>query len=104
MAKVYVAKPHKVHADQFLTATVPWPAAVCTAATPVGICTFEPFFPDWRPHVHGDGRIYELHDTDWITTSVAFPDRLPEVLTHDEFSEVFGAQPGTIDASPATGE
>jgi len=97
MAKVYVEKPRKVHADQFLTATVPWPPAVCTEAAPFGICLVAPLYPDWRPHVHGEGRVYELHDTDWITTSVAFPAKLPEVLTNTEFVELYGSQPGVED-------
>lgn len=96
MARVYVAKPRKVHADQFLTAALPWPPHVCTAAAPVGICQDTPLFPDWRPHVHGAGRLWELHDTDWITTSVAFPAQLPEVLTHSEFVELYGEQPAEI--------
>jgi len=93
MAQVYVAKPHKVHADRFLVAVTPWPATVCTEAAPIGHCAVVPYFPDWRPHVHGADRMYELHDTDWITTSVAFPAHPPEVLTHVQFVEVFGTQP-----------
>jgi hypothetical protein len=33
----------------------------------------------------------ELHETDWITVSFAFPDRPPEVLTNVEFTELYGA-------------
>ena len=95
MAKTYVEKPHKRHADQFTTAATPWPPAVCTAAAPIGICVETPLFLDWRPHVHGDGVVYELHETDWITTSVAFPDARPEVLTDAQFTELFGTQSGT---------
>jgi hypothetical protein len=94
MAKTYVEKPHKVHADQFVAAD-PWPPAVCTAAAPIGICQGAPLFPDWRPHVHGNGVVYELHDTDWITTSVARPEAGPEVLTDAQFTELFGNQPGS---------
>jgi len=93
MPRVYVQKPRKVHADQFLAAVVPWSPHVCTQATPVGICGDAPLFPDWRPHVHGNGRVYELQETDWITTSVAFPDALPEVLTDPQFVELYGTQP-----------
>jgi len=89
MARVYVEKPKKVHADQYLGVPLPY---VCTDAAPVGICQSAPIFPDWRPHVHGDGRVYELHETDWITTSFAFPARPPEVLTNTEFSELYGEQ------------
>jgi hypothetical protein len=96
MAQVYVAKPQKVNAEQFIAAVTPWSAHVCTAADPVGICATTPFFTDWRPHVHGDGVLYELQDTDWITTSFAFPDQAPTVVTHAEFQEVYGTQPGEI--------
>jgi hypothetical protein len=93
MAQVYVAKPQKVHADQFLTAVTPWDPAVCTQAAPLGICQTTPLFPDWRPHLHGDG-VQELHDTDWITRSVAFPDQPPKAVTHLQFEELYGQQPG----------
>jgi len=88
MARVYVEKPKKVHADQYLGVPLPY---VCTEATPVGICASAPIFPDWRPHVHGDGRVDELHETDWITVSAVFPDRPPEVLTNTAFTELYGA-------------
>ena len=91
--QVYVQKPRKVHAEQFATATTPWPASVCTQASPFGICTTTPLFPDWRPHVHGDGRIYELHDGDWLTVPAAFPEQLPIVLTNAQFEELYGPQP-----------
>lgn len=94
MAKTYVEKPRKVHAEQFTAAVVPWSVHVCTAAAPIGICADTPLYADFRPHVHGDGVLYELHDTDWITTSVAFPDHLPEVLNDAQFVELFGNQPG----------
>jgi hypothetical protein len=93
-SKVYVQKPGKVHAEQFLTATLPWPPAVCTQAAPLGICAITPLYPDWRPHVHGEGRVWALQNSDWITTSVAFTDQLPEVLTNPQFEELYGPQPG----------
>jgi hypothetical protein len=94
MAQVYVAKPQKVHAEQFLTAVTPWDPHVCTEAAPLGRCATAPLFLDWRPHLHGDGQVWELHDTDWITYSVAFPDQLPKALTHAQFEELYGQQPG----------
>jgi hypothetical protein len=93
MAQVYVAKPQKVHADQFRVATTPWPVEVCTEATPFGVCSETPLFEDWRPHVHGDGTVYVLLDTDWITHPVAFPERV-NVLSDAQFEELYGQQPG----------
>lgn len=94
--KQYVAKPQKVNAEQWSAGLTPLPAGICTAATPIGICTQTPLFPDWRPHVHSVTGVRELHEGDWITWSVVFPADPPEVLTDVEFTELFGAQPGAV--------
>ena len=94
MAQVYVAKPIRVHAEQFHAATLPWPAAVCRVEAPVGVCQTAPLFADGRAHVHGGDQIYELHEGDWLTVPVAVPTALPVVVTHAQFEEIYGPQPG----------
>jgi hypothetical protein len=86
MARVFVEKPKKVHAEQYVGVPIPY---VFTPATPFGLCATSPIYPG--PHVHGEGHVWELHETDWITVSVAFPDALPEVLTDPQFVELYGA-------------
>jgi hypothetical protein len=88
--KQYVAKPQKVNAEQWTATLTPVPAGICTQAQPVGVCTVTPLFPDWRPHVHSATGVRELHEGDWITWSVVFPTHPPEVLTADEFTELYG--------------
>ena len=91
--RVFVAKPQKVRADQFTAAVTPWDPYVCTEAAPLGICQTMPLYPDWRPHVHGDGIVWEIHDTDWIAYSFINPTRPPEVLTNADFQELYGSGP-----------
>jgi len=92
MQKQYVAKPQKVMAEQWSAALTPPPVGVCTEAHPVGTCIQTPIFADWRAHVHTETGLWELHDGDWITFSVAFPTHPPEVVTNEAFVELYGTQ------------
>jgi hypothetical protein len=82
----HVAKPVKVLAEQYFTATDPPIAGVCTIA-------HDPF-PDGAPHAHRQGLgAIALHDTDVLVWNYYRVDELEDVLSLAEFQDRFGQGP-----------
>ena len=78
MARVYVEKARRVNADQFLTATTPWPPGVTdTGNGPV--------------YTFASGATVPIHDGDWITVDVR--NGQTEVLTNAAFNDRYGSGP-----------
>ena len=82
---LYVAKPAKVLAEQFFTATVPDIAGVHR-------CGLSPLVETGPPHVHANGQVYFLQDGDWILTD-RWTNEPSGVLTDEQFQDTYGAGP-----------
>jgi hypothetical protein len=81
--QLYVEKPGKVLAEQFTEGMVP-------EAVGVHRCSLgQPGVEVGPPHVHANGQIYYLHDTDWILSDrwTAAP---TSVLTDEQFQDTYG--------------
>lgn len=83
--KQYVEKPTKVLAEQFFAASVPPAVGVC-------VCGLAPNAPAKPPHVHLDGGVVYLAETDWILAHL-HTNQIEEVITNVEFEDRFGNQP-----------
>ena len=85
--KQYVEKPGKVMAEQFMEGMTP-------DAVGVHRCGLSPLIETGPPHVHTlDGRVLFLHDSDWILASKWAPDVPTDVLTDEQFQDIYGAGP-----------
>lgn len=84
--KQYVEKPQKVLAEQFFDAANP-------PAVGVHRCGLSPLVETGPPHLHVDGQVIPLHDTDWIVAN-RFTGVPTHVLTQAQFEELYGNQPG----------
>ena len=91
--KQYVAKPQKVMAQQFTEGMTP-------DAVGVHRCGLSPSVPTGPPHVHlPEARVVFLHDTDWIIASKWAPDVPTDVLTDEQFQDLYGAGPPAVDGT-----
>jgi hypothetical protein len=90
--KLYVEKPGKVLAEQFIAGAVPDAAGVHR-------CGLSPLVEVGPPHVHAGGAVHMLNDTDWIITNRWTLEPIG-VMTDAQFQDEFGAGPPneTIDA------
>lgn len=82
-ARVYVEKPVQVNAEQFFTATTPWPPQVIS--TPEGPMVQWP-----------SGMQTPIHDSEWITVNVRT--QAQQVLTNAEFQARYGSGGGPPEA------
>ena len=74
----YVAKPHKVQAEQYVAGmTLPDGVDECILFPPGGV------------HAHTDAGMKALHPTDWLVWDRKL-ERLKDVMTDEDFVEVFG--------------
>lgn len=80
--KLYVEKPGKILAEQFFTATVPDIAGVHR-------CGLSPLVETGPPHVHANGQVYFLHDTDWIVTD-RWTNQPTGIMTDVQFQDMYG--------------
>lgn len=80
--RLYVAKPQQVLAEQFTEGMDPDAAGVHR-------CGLRPDLETGPPHVHANGQIYLLHDTDWILTD-RWTEQATGVLTDVQFTDMFG--------------
>jgi hypothetical protein len=86
--QLYIAKPAKVLAEQFLEGAVPDAAGVHR-------CGLYPGVETGPPHVHANGQVYMLHDTDWILSD-RWTQQPTGVLTDEQFQEIYGPGGPTI--------
>jgi len=89
MQKQYVEKPRKVLAEQFFEGSDP-------EAVGVHRCGLHPDVATGPPHVHANERIYFLQDTDWILSD-KWTGAPTGVLTDEQFQDMFGAGPPTVE-------
>lgn len=76
--KQYVAKPHKVQAEQYTAGM----------ALPAGVDDCE-VFPPGGLHAHTDAGMKALHETDWLVWDKK-GGRLTDVMTDADFIDEFG--------------
>jgi hypothetical protein len=91
--KLYVEKPGKVLAEQYLEGTTPDAAGVHR-------CGLHPQIETGPPHVHAHNQVYYLHDTDWILTD-HWTHEPTGVLTDAQFQEMYGAGPPLAEGGEA---
>jgi hypothetical protein len=87
--KLYVEKPGKVLAEQYLEGATPDAAGVHR-------CGLHPDIETGPPHVHANGQIYYLHDTDWILSD-RWTTAPTGVLTDAQFQDMYGPGGGTLE-------
>jgi len=88
MQKQYVEKPGKVLAEQYFAASSP-------PAVGVHTCGLSPDVDTGPAHIHANGQVYFLHDTDWIVSD-RWTGEPSHVLTNVQFEETYGNQPGDV--------
>jgi hypothetical protein len=92
--QLYVEKPGKVLAEQFDPAADPPAAGVCTCNLTV------PYQPTGHaPHVHAQGQVWWLHDTDWIRTN-RWTLQPIDVLSDVQFTDEYGQGPPAEEGEP----
>lgn len=91
--KLYVEKPGKVLAEQYLEGMSPDPAGLHR-------CGLHPAVETGPPHVHANGEIYMVASTDWILTN-RWTNQPTGVLTDAQFQEQYGpGSPPAEDEEP----
>ena len=83
--KNYVVKPQQTYGEQYLEG----------GPLPIGaVDAIEPVFPAaGGPYVNTETGVYPLLDTDWVLTN-KLTGQPTRAVTHEEFEELFGPQPG----------